>query len=177
MLDSRAPATYQCLEEEKKREEEAENQVQCLMREARLWRVANSAQWVAWGIVQATVEGMDETLEIPKAQNPSSKDASAADFDNIFPNEPVTNEVEESFQPQPHSESPPYDSDSSPTSLLDDSKCEEEASEANEEEEFDYLGYAQERAMLFWGDVLDLGLVKREDLPEDLLRKIKVVKY
>ncbi|KAI8626963.1 kinase-like protein [Xylariaceae sp. FL1651] len=42
---------------------------------------------------------------------------------------------------------------------------------APEEEEedpdaFDYLRYAQERAMFFWGDCVTLGLVKLEDLPE-----------
>lgn len=31
---------------------------------------------------------------------------------------------------------------------------------------FDYLGYAQERAMFFWGDCVALGLVKLEELPE-----------
>ncbi|KAI1365389.1 kinase-like domain-containing protein [Xylaria arbuscula] len=41
----------------------------------------------------------------------------------------------------------------------------------SEEEEgdphaFDYLGYAQERAMFFWGDCVALGLVKLEELPE-----------
>jgi choline kinase len=46
-----------------------------------------------------------------------------------------------------------------------------DASVAPEEEEddshaFDYLGYAQERAMFFWGDCVALGLVKLEELPE-----------
>lgn len=46
-----------------------------------------------------------------------------------------------------------------------------------EEEEFDYLAYTRDRAMLFWGDAVELGLVKMEDLPEDVGREIKVVKY
>ncbi|KAI1809892.1 kinase-like protein [Poronia punctata] len=33
---------------------------------------------------------------------------------------------------------------------------------------FDYLRYAQERAMFFWGDCVSLGLVKLEDLPDNL---------
>ncbi|KAF2970708.1 hypothetical protein GQX73_g2898 [Xylaria multiplex] len=42
---------------------------------------------------------------------------------------------------------------------------------APEEEEegdpdFDYLGYAQERAMFFWGDCVASGLIKLDDLPE-----------
>ncbi|KAH6667523.1 choline kinase-like protein [Halenospora varia] len=37
-------------EEEKRREKEVERQVAFLMDETRIWRVANSAQWVAWGL-------------------------------------------------------------------------------------------------------------------------------
>ena len=49
--------------------------------------------------------------------------------------------------------------------------------EEDQEEEFDYLGYAQHRAMFFWGDVLHLGLAKAEDLPGDLLEKVKTVPF
>ena len=42
---------------------------------------------------------------------------------------------------------------------------------------FDYLGYAQERALFFWGDVLQLGLVQRAELPAEVLRKVKIVPY
>ncbi|KAI5783652.1 choline kinase-like protein [Geopyxis carbonaria] len=35
-----------------------------------------------------------------------------------------------------------------------------------EEEEFDYLEYAKQRAALFWGDVVELGIVKKEEVPE-----------
>lgn len=44
-------------------------------------------------------------------------------------------------------------------------------------EEFDYLRYTQERAMFFWGDVVQMGLVKIEELPEQLRAQIKVVEY
>jgi choline kinase len=49
--------------------------------------------------------------------------------------------------------------------------------EHEEDEEFDYLGYAQHRALFFWGDMLQLGLVKEEDVPEELRAKVKVVPY
>jgi choline kinase len=39
------------------------------------------------------------------------------------------------------------------------------------------LGYAQHRALFFWGDMLQLGLVKEEDVPEELRAKLKVVPY
>ena len=42
---------------------------------------------------------------------------------------------------------------------------------------FDYLAYAQDRALFFWGDCLQLGLVKKEELPEDLLAKVKMLTY
>ena len=62
MLDSRGPPnSYDA--EEAAREESVKKEVDRLMKETRLWRVANSAQWVAWGIVQAKVPGMEEALE------------------------------------------------------------------------------------------------------------------
>ena len=59
VLDSRAP-TAQYADEERERENLLESHIQRLQRETRLWRVANSAQWVAWGIVQAKVSGMED---------------------------------------------------------------------------------------------------------------------
>lgn len=50
----------------------------------------------------------------------------------------------------------------------------EDKKEENEDE-FDYLGYAQQRALLFWGDMLELGLVKREDVDEFVLKNAKKV--
>ena len=44
-----------------------------------------------------------------------------------------------------------------------------------EEEDFDYLAYSQDRARFFWGDMVSLGFLKREDLPEELRGRIKVV--
>ncbi|KAI1349963.1 kinase-like protein [Xylaria sp. FL0043] len=38
---------------------------------------------------------------------------------------------------------------------------------------FDYLGYARDRAMFFWGDCVALGLVKLEDLPETVRKNSK----
>ena len=33
-----------------------------------------------------------------------------------------------------------------------------------DEEEFDYLAYARERALLFWGDAVSLGVVTRAEV-------------
>lgn len=62
VLDSRAPPG-QTVEDETRRDEATQSEVHRLMKEVRIWRVANSAQWVAWGIVQAKVPGMNETLK------------------------------------------------------------------------------------------------------------------
>lgn len=43
-------------------EDDLDSQVRYLMHQTRLWRVMNSAQWIAWGIVQAKVPGMDEGI-------------------------------------------------------------------------------------------------------------------
>lgn len=62
--------------------------------------------------------------------------------------------------------------------LIRQQTADSENNEAEEEhEEFDYLGYAQHRAMFFWGDMLQMGLVKEDELPADMREKIKVVPY
>lgn len=117
MLDARVPpgGWNAC---ERARDEENEQQMRELLDETRLWRPANSAQWVAWGIVQAKVPGLE---------------AEAGD----------------------------------------------EAPDAEDEDmgadEFDYLRYAQDRALFFWGDCVQMGLVKAEELPEDLRSRLKIV--
>lgn len=128
MLDARAP-TGGWKEEELKRDAEAEGRIKELMEETRLWRIANSAQWVAWGIIQAKIPGFDlsETLE---------KNCETESVD---------------------------------TATAEDGQAEEDA------DVFDYLGYAQERALFFWGDCVKMGLVKEEELPEAIRPKLKMV--
>ncbi|KAI4174020.1 MAG: hypothetical protein LQ343_002583 [Gyalolechia ehrenbergii] len=154
MLDSRAPPA-QIVEDEKRREEATESEVHRLINEARLWRPANSAQWVAWGIVQAKVPGMDDALE---ARKRSGKEQSSRP-------------VAESGSPSP--EMQPTAEDRKDRRQEDSKGAEDE----DAEEEFDYLSYARERAMFFWGDLLQMGLVKREELPDELREKVKIVKY
>lgn len=43
-------------------DDDLDSRVRYLMHQTRLWRVMNSAQWIAWGIVQAKVPGMDEGI-------------------------------------------------------------------------------------------------------------------
>lgn len=169
MLDARAPqgepgrSDYDA--EEKAREEATEKQIEALMHETRIWRVANHAQWVAWGIVQAKVPELDD---MPKVSRTAA--------------------ILEKIKKHIHPQSDPLNPDVQ--ALQDDAKRdrpegreqEEAHGEGDEEdgeheEEFDYLTYAQDRAMFFWGDCLQLGLVKEEELPESLRTRVKVVKY
>ncbi len=122
MLDARAPPGGWTAAE-RAREEQSDEQVRELMEETRLWRTANSAMWVAWGVVQAKIPGLDEN------------------------NAPVSDEAA--------------------------LKAEDDIPD----DEFDYLNYSQSRAMFFWGDCVQLGLVKREDLPEPLRSNIKIVDF
>lgn len=122
MLDARAP-TGGWSEAERAEEQQSDLQVRELMEETRLWRIANSAFWVAWGIVQAKIPGLDGN------------------------NDPVT--VEEA------------------------TKAEQELGP----DEFDYLSYAQDRALLVWGDCLQMGLVKSDELPENLRSRVKILDY
>jgi len=120
MLDARAPpGGWSAAEREC--DEQTEKKVKELMEETRLWRPANSAFWIAWGIVQADVPGLDAN------NDPVSAEAALA------------------------------------------------AEEAIAADEFDYLSYAQDRALFFWGDVLQMGLVKEEELPESLRARLKLV--
>ena len=179
MLDSRAPPnqTYSYAEEEKKREAQTDLEVKRLLHETRLWRVANSAQWVAWGIVQAKVAGMDDTPKPspPKPQVPSNPPSSEITIDEhsatpkalppkVIPqSDPLSPKI--AALAEAAHEKPP------------EGHSEHDEDKAEEGEEFDYLAYARDRAMFFWGDVLSLGLVNREDLPGDLLERIKVIDY
>ncbi|KAH8907854.1 kinase-like protein [Coniochaeta sp. PMI_546] len=139
MLDARVPAGG-WKEEEVRREEEAERRVKELMDETRLWRVANSAQWVVWGVVQANIPGL--VFEGQKEEGPMR----------------VENERPEDRE-------------------ADEGKEEKEEKAEAEADGFDYLGYAQERALFFWGDCVLLGIVKVEELPENLRGRLKFVKY
>ncbi len=142
MLDARVPPDG-WKEEERRQEEQAERRVQELMEEARLWRTANSAQWVAWGIVQAKVPGLEAAVDggskRPLLENPPPRQENQAASNG---------EAEEG-----------------------------NGDEAEGDDAFDYLGYAQERAMFFWGDCILMGLVDEKDLPENLRRKAKLVEY
>ncbi|KAJ4386317.1 hypothetical protein N0V93_009210 [Gnomoniopsis smithogilvyi] len=139
MLDARVPPGG-WKEEERKAAELSDAALNALLQETRLWRAMNSAQWVAWGIVQAKIAGFTEG-EADQATAPSS----------------------------------PAGSEGTVTAAEDEKGSSGAAEE--EEEGFDYLSYAHERALFFWGDCVQMGLVKLEELPEGLRSRVKLLDY
>jgi choline kinase len=165
-LDLGAAALYDYKEEEAQREKATERRVEELLKETHMWRVANSAQWVAWGIVQAKVPELDESV------TPTLSGAELVE-------EPTQIEIGISGKENGSLEKRPEGLKAE--ALLSGDNITERELEVldgeEEEEEFDYLAYAQDRAMFFWGDMVNLGLVRKEQLPEELVRRLKVVEY
>lgn len=159
MLDSRAPPgeRYSYQEQEAQVEQKIEEETRRLMAETRLWRMASSAFWIAWGIVQAVVPGMPDLDDEDDKKAPTGEEAAVL--------ESATKEVRDeaaSEQQQNGAEA---------------GAAEHEESQGEDEEEFDYLGYAQERAMFLWGDAITLGMIKPEELPEEVRNMVKMVEY
>ncbi|GFF23703.1 choline kinase [Aspergillus udagawae] len=143
-LDSTTEADLQGqLEVEKSQEDSLEAELHFLMKQTRIWRVFNSAQWVAWGIVQAKVPGMEEGIVAAAAAKASNGNGHSSDS-----NGSAVTATEPPAQPA-------VDAD------------------VDESDEFDYLAYAQDRAMFFWADLLALNLVREDELPPQMVEHIK----
>ncbi|KAI9849824.1 MAG: hypothetical protein M1837_000038 [Sclerophora amabilis] len=177
MLESRH-GTSQIPEEHTSLDPKVEKEINRLLFETNLWRAANTAQWVAWGIVQAKVPELDSAW-------PQSEDDST-DSDRNMQNDASKEKTERSASEKTIKELPAAaegGANNVPDGNLPETHQEpedtpaDEGTEDEEEEEFDYLSYAQERAMLFWGDVVNLGIIDKDELPADLLPKLKIVKY
>lgn len=165
MLDARgggSAVNYDYDADEKAREKEQEKEIQRLLHETRLWRLANHGLWIAWGIVQA---------QVPELDKPRKRSVIAAITDKVksaiqAKSDPLDEDVKERQEEAKHDRP--------------EGREQEEAhqeGDSADEEEFDYLSYAQERAMFFWGDCILNGIVKESELPQDLLPHIKYVKY
>jgi choline kinase len=147
-------------------EEEIEAEITGLMHEARLWRLANSAQWVAWGVVQAHVPGL-EHLSVAPALETSSSTSSAQPPPRVQPAAEDTPSTHAHPSVSVSGGSDPLTGDAAAAAQDLADKRPEEADAAEDEEEnegFDYLSYARERALFFWGDALQFGFVTEEEL-------------
>lgn len=171
MLDSRAPPgeRYSYQEQEAQVEQQTEEEIRRLIAETKLWRLANSAQWVAWGIVQAHVPGLPDFEKVDKGNLTDGKSSEKAHGLESATKEmrdgaeaEKRNDVSESGGVEDHVQAPPGNGNA-------------DESQPQEEEEFDYLGYAQERAMFVLGDAIQLGIIKAEDLPGGVRQRVKIV--
>ena len=178
MLDSRSqPSQYR--EDELCREEATEAEIERLLHQTRLWRIANSAQWVAWGIVQAKVPGSSKASLAQNGRGVPSLDTTSGTHEqgSLTPRTSETLVLEATGPAQGAHDERPRDLAAETLAKGLDMPDEDANDEENEDDEFDYLAYARERAMFFWGDVLQLGIVQREDLPVELLGNVKMVEY
>ncbi|KAK5069619.1 hypothetical protein LTR64_008300 [Lithohypha guttulata] len=161
-LDARGPSGYFSGgydEEERIREKAEEHEIQRLLHETRMWRMASSAFWVAWGIVQAPIPELDE----PERKSVKEAVTDVADkLKSVWKakSDPLDEEVLEKKEESKHDRPEGHD--------IEEAHREGDGTSENEEEEFDYLAYAQERAMFFWGDCIQMGIVTEGDLPEEM---------
>ncbi|KAH7071659.1 hypothetical protein FB567DRAFT_573289 [Paraphoma chrysanthemicola] len=174
MLDSRAPPGEKYSEQEAQRERQTEEEARRLMAETKLWRLANSAMWVAWGIVQAHVPGLpdfDAEDKLAKAHaNDSAADRESATLEMRA--EAAAEEKKKNKDGIVSQEKADGNEDKQATDATD-----ADIFKSQDEEEFDYLAYAQDRAMFLWGDAIRMGMVKAEELPEEVRSRVKLVEY
>lgn len=145
------------------RDDMLDTEVQNTMRHARLWRVANSAQWVAWGIVQAKIPAMEK--ELATGESPASIDKDIVRATESTKQEEQESESETATEMETETETP--------TEILAAQEQQEQV------EEFDYLAYAHDRVLFFWADLLSLGVIQESDLPEQILdmAKSRIINY
>ncbi|KAM5439371.1 hypothetical protein MferCBS31731_004795 [Microsporum ferrugineum] len=159
-LDTHIPAVPFSISEDDQIDEELEIEVQKLLQEVRVWRVANSAMWVAWGIVQAKVPGLEAAVaetSTPAVSIPSGgEDTASSNGEN---EDVATTPTQETVGAQ--------------QMLTTSDQALQEAEVDEAADEFDYLAYAQDRALFFWADILAIGLIKEKDLPMEMLEHIK----
>jgi choline kinase len=127
-----------------------EKEVVRLLAETKLWRAATSVLWVAWAIVQAD---LDKELAQPIFHNGNESETAVARGQREHLEEPTADEV--------------LPNTNVVKKTIDGEPAEEE------EDAFDYLGCAQDRVLVFWGDIVGLGIVAASELPGKLLQRIK----
>ncbi|KAH3943871.1 hypothetical protein HBH98_073930 [Parastagonospora nodorum] len=172
MLDSRAPPGEKYSEQEAQRERQTEEEAKRLMAETKLWRLANSAMWVAWGIVQAHVPGLPD---FDAEEKRASGNENAAGLDGATTEMRAEAEAEAEEEKKAGSVSKEKVGETEIANI----GAEQDADiyKSQDEEEFDYLAYAQDRAMFLWGDAIRMRIVKAEELPAELRARVRTVEY
>ncbi|KAL8387525.1 hypothetical protein RB595_009844 [Gaeumannomyces hyphopodioides] len=181
MLDARVPPGG-WKEEEKLREEAAEAQVHALLEQTRLWRPANSAQWVAWGIVQAKLPDLAE--EVAREKKEKEKEEAKTQGEPDAQNGTAVASSGATDVAPPAAEAAATSASGGDVASAAEAAAAEVANavaareeDSGEGDEFDYLAYTRDRALFFLGDCVLMGLVKLEDLPEGLRTQLKFVDY
>jgi len=174
MLDSRAPPGEKYSEQEAQRERQTEEEAKRLMAETKLWRLANSAMWVAWGIVQAHVPGLPD-FDAEEKRADGNENAAAVDgaTTEVCTGAEAEDEEEEEKKAGSVSKEKAEEKEIANTGAEQDA----DIYKSQDEEEFDYLAYAQDRAMFLWGDAIRMGMIKAEELPTELRARVRTVEY
>lgn len=153
MLDNRTPKDVPIEKEDEEHDGAVEKEVARLIHESQIWRLANSAQWVMWGVMQAKIEGLPDFGDETQTASVAAGQLTTLPEDSV-----ILSDANAPGEQTPQSNKPmPAEGDK------------------DEDEEFDYLAYTFERVMFFWGDAVELGLVKLEELSKDVQENIKVV--
>jgi choline kinase len=143
--------------------EHVDEEVDRLLQETTLWRAATSVLWVGWAIVQANLNeelakldmGNDDNLDVGEPPDLGSRRYSGLNEATPSTGAPFAGAGK-----------------CLPNGNVATARIGEKHA-AKEKDAFDYLGCARDRVLVFWGDVLSLGIVSASDLPEQLLQRIK----
>jgi choline kinase len=158
MLDTRFPKDSSIEKADEEYDRAVEKEVARLIHESQIWRLANSAQWVMWGVMQAKIEGLPDFDDERQTASVAAGKLISLPEDAVLGSNPLGPEEQKMAE----------DIKEKKPDLV-------EEVDAGEGDEFDYLAYTFERAMFFWGDAVELGLVKLEGLPADVKDNIKLV--
>lgn len=200
MLDARIPPGG-WREEEYRREGEKEHKIRDLMAETRLWRLVNSAQWVAWGIVQAKIkgypddskktEGYDENKG-EREDTPTPIQCPREGDSSILGGQERRQKLNGANNTCASAKQEIVETGTTAGQVVETTKMTQEVpffGYENEEsfsphesddvatDEFDYLAYAHDRAMFVLGDCIQAGLIRWEDIDESIHEEVKIIKY
>jgi choline kinase len=164
---------FQDHEKSAEHERKIEEEVDRLLEEATLWRAATSVLWVAWAIVQADLD--KELIEPAMCEDDDPDSTPVHDHQKLRKGSMDPSSKTCSEPKRKASETAPSmrASKGIPNGITAEKMVNGEHSK-KEEDAFDYLGCAQDRVLVFWGDVVNLGIISAAELPERVQRRIKI---
>jgi choline kinase len=165
---------FQDHEKSAEHEKQIEEEVDRLLEEATLWRAATSVLWVAWAIVQADLDKElkkppmceDDDLESTLGYNYRKHRKGTMDLSSKAYSEPQGPASETNGSSTRAGEGK---RNGSPTEKMLHGEH-----SGRKEDVFDYLGCAQDRVLVFWGDVVNLRIISAAELPERVRKRMKI---